>query len=934
MNRVSSKKLLAGVVLLVSLVSSAALAAVKRETALQSVAQVDGTFSVYDYSSGVTTISDTATQWDTGTYVDTEKTPDGHSVVLRRKGDVAPNPAHAWWDTLWRTRRCWTVTNATAATVTNGRAILSFDSSADIANGWMLGSGADLRVTTGGAAPVPLVFNAAGPFPSAASALTAVVPSLAAAASETICIYWGNSAATSASVVLPVNAGGPIYRLASNIAVPDALLNWSSDGAPLPVGVTRVLSFGQSTSVQTSTPVFSAAEFAASVPVGTPPAIFTNHTRGQQSAVGDFVEFRFAVATGTQVEVRTFHSDHTSTNHRFNATVNGSTFLPADFNPMGICIAAGKPNRCGVMHSGTATAVTGSVNLQFTRGTFGGGGPRRPMWSALEIRTIVVPVNLGVSGGDRREGLLPANGTWTSSAVDTTSAATIYGTVRSFLLGTNIAVGKPVVSTLVATGSVAVGGNDGRRTGTAFISNTVVDPFWEVDLGSSQPIRNVDAFTTAWAMSNVTVFVSPTSLGSYVSPAAAVAAGIPNVSFPGSVASANMNSVFPSGTTGRYVRIWGSGAGLINLSEVEVSAPVPSEITVQVAAAPTNAGPWNFVGPDNTAATSYVDVGAFPYAFDSNRYYRVQARLASPGGISSPVLNELRTNADLTVLPRSADGFHQFKAAEEGVNWMVRIKTPLPNITTLATATLHAQNVSSWGSSQISGFLDRSATNCCTGNAPFFSTSGATTSQTPVALVDVGGFRNLSVINQRADDIPANHDQIVDIQLAPLVRVQVPLRRTETSSSTPANIALGKVASQSSTGFGGIAARGNDNNTNGDYFGGSSVMHTLSEVRPWWQVNLGSQRLVNSVEVYNRIDCCASRLTGFWIVVSANPLPATYSAAVLTAPGVSYQTYTGGAFVAPQTLTFPGGAIGQYVRLWSQNTDYLHVAEVRVIGPN
>ena len=71
------------------------------------------------------------------------------------------------------------------------------------------------------------------------------------------------------------------------------------------------------------------------------------------------------------------------------------------------------------------------------------------------------------------------------------------------------------------------------------------------------------------------------------------------------------------------------------------------------------------------------------------------------------------------------------------------------------------------------------------------------------------------------------------------------------------------VAAQSTTGFGGVASRGNDGNTNGN-FGGNSVTHTDgASTEGWWEVDLGTSRPVDQIVVWNRTDCCGFRLNNF-----------------------------------------------------------------------
>ena len=68
------------------------------------------------------------------------------------------------------------------------------------------------------------------------------------------------------------------------------------------------------------------------------------------------------------------------------------------------------------------------------------------------------------------------------------------------------------------------------------------------------------------------------------------------------------------------------------------------------------------------------------------------------------------------------------------------------------------------------------------------------------------------------------------------------------------NVAHGKIATQKSTGFEGVAARAVDGITDGDYYAKNSVTHTLQETDPWWEVDLGTDRGVDRVVVWNRTD--------------------------------------------------------------------------------
>ena len=89
---------------------------------------------------------------------------------------------------------------------------------------------------------------------------------------------------------------------------------------------------------------------------------------------------------------------------------------------------------------------------------------------------------------------------------------------------------------------------------------------------------------------------------------------------------------------------------------------------------------------------------------------------------------------------------------------------------------------------------------------------------------------------------------------------------TEVPTTSLTNIALFKPTSQSSTLRNGVASRVVDGNTDGNYANGS-VSHTKPMTNPSWSVNLMTKYIINTIKVYNRQDCCASRLDGFKVII-------------------------------------------------------------------
>ena len=79
------------------------------------------------------------------------------------------------------------------------------------------------------------------------------------------------------------------------------------------------------------------------------------------------------------------------------------------------------------------------------------------------------------------------------------------------------------------------------------------------------------------------------------------------------------------------------------------------------------------------------------------------------------------------------------------------------------------------------------------------------------------------------------------------------------------NLALSSKASQSSQ-FGDASAdRAIDGNTDGS-FGKKSVSHTNNETKPWLEIDLGAEKEIDQIKIYNRRDRLESRLKDFWVV--------------------------------------------------------------------
>jgi glucose/arabinose dehydrogenase/azurin/lysophospholipase L1-like esterase len=123
------------------------------------------------------------------------------------------------------------------------------------------------------------------------------------------------------------------------------------------------------------------------------------------------------------------------------------------------------------------------------------------------------------------------------------------------------------------------------------------------------------------------------------------------------------------------------------------------------------------------------------------------------------------------------------------------------------------------------------------------------------------------------------------------VRIELPRNGTLTLAEVEVfsggkNIAPQGQARQSSTASGGNPNRAIDGKTDGEYGAGTSTHTKEQEKNPWWELDLGSEKPIESVGVWNRTDGeLGKRLDGFTLTVldgkrsevftkSGNPAPA------------------------------------------------------------
>ncbi|GAA2606069.1 hypothetical protein Stube_62580 [Streptomyces tubercidicus] len=154
------------------------------------------------------------------------------------------------------------------------------------------------------------------------------------------------------------------------------------------------------------------------------------------------------------------------------------------------------------------------------------------------------------------------------------------------------------------------------------------------------------------------------------------------------------------------------------------------------------------------------------------------------------------------------------------------------------------------------------------------------------------------------------------------------------SGSEVRNLAFGTAATQSSTYKGAAANRAVDGDTKGTAGEAAgevtgSVSHTNRESQPYWQTDLGASKKVNKVVVWNRTDCCTTRLSNFWVLTSDKPITGRSLTDARNQTGVTAKKVDSLSAASAEVST---GHSARYLRIQLEGTDYLNLAEVQVFG--
>ena len=459
---------------------------------------------------------------------------------------------------------------------------------------------------------------------------------------------------------------------------------------------------------------------------------------------------------------------------------------------------------------------------------------------------------------------------------------------------TNLALGRSASQSSTDFGagaSRAVDGNTNGNSSSGSVTHTITQtqPWWKVDLGASYNINNIVLWNRtdccAHLLSNYTVYVSDSDISGN-NPTANGASSYVRGPAP------NPSETIPVNRSGRYVMVRLNGTNPLSLAEVQVFGTAGGPAATNTPTATSTSPPAATSTPTATPATGGGGIQA--------RFVRLQANSEVNGNAWTSVaeFNVLDANGNnlnrsgWTITADSVELAAANRPAEHAIDgnngsfwhtkWQGSPDPPHPHWITIDLGSVRT----------ISGFkyLPRqSGQNGRIASYQFFvSTSSSTNFGAAVAS---GAFPNTSAeqtVTISGGPAPTNTPIPTATSTSPPAATSTPIP-TATPTTPPAatstptsgslsNVALGKSASQSSTGV-----------------------------------------------LWNRTDCCAHLLSNYTVYVSDSDISGNNP----TANGAS--SYVRGPAPNPSE-TIPVNRSGRYVMVRLNGTNPLSLAEVQVFG--
>jgi uncharacterized repeat protein (TIGR01451 family) len=438
----------------------------------------------------------------------------------------------------------------------------------------------------------------------------------------------------------------------------------------------------------------------------------------------------------------------------------------------------------------------------------------------------------------------------------------------------------PGFSTAAASAALD-GSTDGNfADGSVTSTNLDTNAWWQVDLGTSAVVSSVVIWNRVDCcgsrLSDYWVFISNTPFAPTDTPA--TLAGKPGVWSSHQTTMPNPSTTIAAGgAQGRYLRVQLSGTNYLSLAEVQtIGTPIGAgsnlaagKLATQSSTLPGIATAGAASAVDGNTDGQFFDGSVTATNLDNNPWWQVD--LGASAAVSSIVI------------------WNRTDCCGSRLNdyWVFVSDTPFLPTDTPATLQFRAGT-----------FASHQTT--------------APNPSIPIAAVAQGRYVRVQLSG-------ANYLSLAEVQIF------------GTGGAAIRNLAPGKAASQSSTYpfTNSGASLAVDGNTDGQFFD-ASVTATNLDSNPWWQVDLGASSTVSSVVIWNRTDCCGTRLGDYWVFVSDTPFLATDTAATLQSRAGTFASHQ---TTAPNPSTvIAAGVQGRYVRVQLTGANYLSLAEVQVFG--
>ena len=301
------------------------------------------------------------------------------------------------------------------------------------------------------------------------------------------------------------------------------------------------------------------------------------------------------------------------------------------------------------------------------------------------------------------------------------------------------------------------------------------------------------------------------------------------------------------------------------------------------------------------------------------------------------------TNNDLnaTLAQNDVQAFHQINQAGSPSTIAIDaegryVRVQLANSGFLALAEVEVMGCTTGGNNlQTQSITFPSIPNKTTTDAPFTINASAS-SGLPVSFSILSGPATISSNTITLDGTPGTvtviASQAGNNQYSAATNVQQSFTVSSGGSgncNTTENLAFGKTTNQSSTQFNGFSDRAVDGNTDGNFWQGNSTTLTEWNTNQWWEVDLGVVSNIETINIWNRTDCCTESLNNYYIFVSDVPFNSTSLSETIAQNSVSnyLQNTTAGR---PSSIAI--SRTGRYVRIQIDGVRFLSLSEVEVMG--